>query len=121
MVHTTSCGSHDQKSDSDREFVHAGQKKLGENLNSFWAEFEAYSAQKRIVMSLDSHGIKSQLDESVSWLRSADDMSIANYVKEHYGFPIPPEFTPGGRPDAQIARAAIAAAKKVWAVGTRSR
>ena len=101
------------------ELVHAGQARLKENLNGFWAEFEAFSAQKRIINKLDKLGVGAQVDESVAWLREADDAHIAMHIRQAYGYAIPKGVGGFGEGDKQIARAAMEAAKKVLALPGR--
>ncbi|MFH0781765.1 MAG: DUF4157 domain-containing protein [Pseudomonadota bacterium] len=100
------------------EFVHAGQAQMGQTLNSFWAEFEAYSAQKRLIHAFDKAGVGGNIGPEVSWLRNADDAMIAKFINKNYGYPIPSNFGGVGTTnDRQVAFACIEAAKRVLAVG----
>jgi hypothetical protein len=98
------------------EMVHAGQDVMKAELNSFWAEFEAYSAQKRMIRALDRAGVGASIGAETSWLRAAGDIEIANYIKAHYGYEIPTTLTGFGKGDQQLTRSAIEAAKRILAV-----
>jgi hypothetical protein len=96
------------------EITHTAQSRLKSNLSDFWAEFEAFSAQKRMLNKLDKLGLGGQVDASVTWLREADDATIALHLKNNYGLEIPKGvggFVPGE--DKQMARAAMQAMQKV--------
>jgi hypothetical protein len=97
--------------------VHAGQALTGQTLNGFWAEFEAMSAQKRLILSLDKAGVGGQIEARVSWLRTATDNDIATFIESTLGYARPAKVGGFGGGDSQIARAAIEAAKRILAVG----
>ena len=102
------------------EMVHAGQARMGQQLNGFWAEFEAMSAQKRLIKALDRAGVGGQIGPEVAFLRTASDAELANFIHVNYGYPIPTNITGGvfGAGDEQITRAAMEAAQRILAVGS---
>lgn len=107
---------HDVAAVVAHEIVHAGQARMGQDLNHFWAEFEAYSAQKRLVRALDKAGIGSKLTDDIAWLRTATDMTIAERINTIYGYPIPYTIKGFGKGDEMIAKNAILAAQRVLSV-----
>jgi hypothetical protein len=117
IIFVTPGGQHTVANVVAHEIVHAGQARMGKSLNSFWAEFEALSAQKRLIRSLDNAGVGHLIEPRVAWLREADDASIAKFIHDTVGYPIPANVGGFGAGDKQIARASIEAAKRVLAVG----
>lgn len=114
-------GQHEVATIVAHEIVHAGQARMGQELISFWAEFEAFSAQKRLIHALERAGVDLKLTENVAWLRTASDMDIAMAVNaiDPVKYPIPYTLKGFGKGDEMIAKNAISAAKRVLAVSTQ--